>query len=235
MVPTPPPPPPWRFWHRPPRRRELVSLSCRIREHRQPPGSSLLRRNDSARGTQESPSRRGSVASCERAAGAPETRGSERRRREQQELRETGWHLQCGAQTVATGAGWEGSRAGASARAHRDGGGASAPNPCFSLSKQGGLSPRVQSQLGGQKPERRQGCRTSSKPGRDGAAASADTSKCPPSLSSQERVGGEGEGKDVRGGADPGAEKLADGDLNLQPKLCSCLPWPLRRRAKNHV
>lgn len=45
-------------------------------------------------------------------------------RREQQELRETGWHLQCGAQTVETEAGWEGSRAGASARAHRDGGGA---------------------------------------------------------------------------------------------------------------
>lgn len=53
MVPTPPPPPPWRFRHRPPRRREPVSLSCRIRERRPPPRCSLLllllRRNDSAR------------------------------------------------------------------------------------------------------------------------------------------------------------------------------------------
>lgn len=32
----------------------------------------------------------------------------------------------------------------------------------------------------------------------------------------------------------PGAEELADGDLNLQLKLCSCLSWPLRE-AKNYV
>ncbi|KAJ8783601.1 hypothetical protein J1605_008644 [Eschrichtius robustus] len=57
MVPTPPPPPlppppppPCRFRHLPPRLREPVSLSCRIRERpglpcgRRPPGSSLSRR-----------------------------------------------------------------------------------------------------------------------------------------------------------------------------------------------
>lgn len=86
MVPTPPPPPPpWRFRHRPPRRREPVSLSCRIRgRRRRPPGSSLLRRrrNDSARGAQrvqagEAPWRAASERAAAAAAGVPETGGSE--------------------------------------------------------------------------------------------------------------------------------------------------------------
>lgn len=105
MVPTPPPP--WRFRHRPPRRREPVSLSCRIRERRPPPGARCCRcragTTPHAGQGSASPSRRGSLESRGRtAAGVPESRGSERAA----ELQETGWHLQCGAQTAETGAGW---------------------------------------------------------------------------------------------------------------------------------
>lgn len=55
-----------------------------------------------------SPSRRVSLESRERAAGAPESRESERAA----ELRETSWHLQCGAQRAETGAGWGGEEGG---------------------------------------------------------------------------------------------------------------------------
>lgn len=144
MVPTPPPPP-WRLRHRPPRRREPVSLSCRIRERRPPPGCSLLlllllllrRLNDSARRAQrvqagEAPRR---VASAQ--LELRESRGSARAA----ELRETGWHLQCGARTAETGAGWGGEegggeRAGTQRRRRRLG-----TQSRHQLEQQGGLSP----------------------------------------------------------------------------------------------
>lgn len=186
MVPTPPPPPPWRFRHRPPRRREPVSLSCRIRERRRPPGSSLLLRNDSVTQGSESPSPRGSRASGECAAGPRRRQDQRDSLREQQS---SGRPVDiCSAEPKRLRperAGWEGRRAGASARARRDGGGASVPNPGISLSWQGGLSPRARASSGGQKQETRQRCRTPPKPRRDGGAAGADTSKSPPSLNSR--------------------------------------------------
>lgn len=141
MVPTPPPP--WRFRHRPPRRREPVSLSCRIRERRPPPGCSLLqlvlRGNDCARRARrvqvgESPWRAASVQ--------PELRSQENQRELLSSERPAGI---CSAEPKGlrqerAGAG---RRAGASVRARRDGGGASAPNPSLSLSRQGSISPRV--------------------------------------------------------------------------------------------
>jgi hypothetical protein len=159
MVPTPPPP--WRLRHRPPRRREPVSLSCRIRQRRPPPGCSLLlrlrlrRRNDSSRRARrvqagEAPWR---VASAQ--PELRESRGSEKAA----ELRETGWHLQCGARTAENGAGWGGEeggseRAGTQRRRRRLG-----TQSRHQPEQQGGLSPGApepRSQLRGQKPETRQ-------------------------------------------------------------------------------
>lgn len=169
MVPTPPPP--WRFRHRPPRRRELVSLSCRIRERRPPPRCSLLvlRWNDSARRARRV---QAGEAPWRAANAQPELRSREDQREPMSFGRPAGI---CSAEPkrLRPERAGAGRRAGASAQARRDGGGASAPNPGISLRRQGGLSPGAPSQLRGQKPETRQECAHTPKLGRDGGVAGA--------------------------------------------------------------
>lgn len=172
-----------------------------------------------------SPSRRGSLESCERAAGAPESRGSERA----DELRETGWHLQCGAQTSETRASWGGEeggseRAGTQRRRRRLG-----TQSRHQPEKTRRSEPRSSEPARWTETRNKAGVPHTPKLGRDGGVAGARQQV--PTWFEQP-----GEGKACPGQheADLGAEKLADGDLNLQPKLRSCLSRPLRE-AKNHV
>lgn len=179
MVPTPPPP--WRLRHRPPRRRELVSLSCRIRERRPPSRCLLLvlRWNDSAHSARRV---QAGEAPWRAANAQPELRSREDQREPMSFGRPAGI---CSAEPkrLRPERAGAGRRAGASARARRDGGGASAPNPGISLRRQGGLSPGAPSQLRGQKPETRQECPTLLSLGGMEESQVQD-SKCPLGLSS---------------------------------------------------
>lgn len=147
MVPTPPPPPPpCRFRHLPPRLREPVSLSCRIREPRaparpRPPGSpppggrSSCARGSARRLGRGSLRSSGSAAGARGWSGSAGTAGAAGRSA-------AGGHLQCGACTAEAGegSGRGGRRAPPGGRAG-DGGGAPAPNPGTTVRRRAAPAP----------------------------------------------------------------------------------------------
>lgn len=235
MVPTPPPPPPpWRFRHRPPRRREPVSLSCRIRERRPPPRCSLLlllllSRNDSARRTGLRRVQASEAPWRALSAQQPEFRSQEDQRELLSSERQAGI-CSAGAQTAETGAGWGGEE-----------GGSELAGTQRRRRRLGTQSPHQPEQARRSEPRSTGAPRTetSNKAGVPSLLLSlggmegpqVQTAKCPLGVSSL------GKARPIRYSTKHTslrAEKLADGDLNLQPKLCPCLSRPLRG-AKNHA
>lgn len=135
MVPTPPPPPPpCRFRHLPPRLKDPVNLSCRIREG---PGSGTATARSAGRGAagraavlagrgvREGEGPRGAAA----ARPAPGGAGTgEAPREPPSERGQAGGHLQCGAGRLRRERARGGEEGGSSERAP-GGGGAPAPSP----------------------------------------------------------------------------------------------------------